>query len=375
MKKLSLFVISLLLMTSCATDEAGITLLPENDFKAEVDGKPTSLYTVRSGDLVMQVTDFGARIVSLWAPDRNGGYDDVILGYENIADYLDNQGERYLGAIVGPYANRIAGGTYSIEDEVYDFPINDNSNTLHGGVKGLDMVVWDVVSVEDDSIVLSYVHKDGQEGKPGNLEIQVRYTLTPENELKVDYSAFTDKAVHVNLSQHSYFNLKGEGNGTITDHEMVINSSYTTVIDEFLIPTGEIASVEGTPFDFREPRLIGERINADNNQITNGMGYDHNWILDRKGEDGLEFAVSVYDHASGRLMEVFTDQPALQFYSGNFMEGNVKGKSGKTLNYREAIVLETQKYPDTPHHAHFPSTLLEPGQEYSHTCVYKFGVR
>ena len=359
---------------SCAETTA-VKLLNADDFKAEIDGKEVSLYTLKSGDLTMQVTNFGARVVSLWVPDKDGHHEDVVLGYNNLENYVNNPGERFLGAVVGPYANRIAGGTYTIGEETYNFPQNNNGQTLHGGLKGLDMVVWDVDCVTEDAIVLSYLCPDGQDGMPGNRKIVMTYTLTPQNEFKVDYVAQTDKATHMNISHHSFFNLKGEGNGTINDHVLYINASKTTPVDAVLIPTGEIADVTGTPFDFREPKAIGRDLAVENEQLTNGAGYDHNWVLDRVSANELELAASVHEPASGRYMEVWTDQPALQFYGGNFFDGSTCGKYGKTLNYRESIALETQKYPDTPHHAHFPSTLLNPGETYTHVCVYKFSTK
>ena len=359
---------------SCAETTA-VKLLNVDDFKAEIDGKEVSLYTLKSGDLTMQVTNFGARVVSLWVPDKDGHHEDVVLGYNNLENYVNNPGERFLGAVVGPYANRIAGGTYTIGEETYNFPQNNNGQTLHGGLKGLDMVVWDVDSVTEDTIVLSYLCPDGQDGMPGNRKIVMTYTLTPLNEFRVDYVAQTDKATHMNISHHSFFNLKGEGNGTINDHVLYINASKTTPVDAVLIPTGEIADVTGTPFDFREPKAIGRDLAVENEQLTNGAGYDHNWVLDRVSANELELAASVHEPASGRYMEVWTDQPALQFYGGNFFDGSTYGKYGKTLNYRESIALETQKYPDTPHHAHFPSTLLNPGETYTHVCVYKFSTK
>ena len=362
-------------MFSCTSKNAEVILFPETDFNTELDGKQVSIYTLKAGDLVMQVTNFGARVVSLWTPDKNGHYEGVVLGYNNIDSYVNNTGERFLGAVVGPYANRIANGTYTIGEETYNFPQNNNGQTLHGGLKGLDMVVWDVDSVTENSIVLSYLHPDGQDGMPGNLKIVMTYTLTPENEFRVDYLAETDKATHVNISHHSFFNLKGEGNGTITDNVMVINASNTTPVDNLLIPSGEIADVTGTPFDFREPHVIGERIDVENEQLANGLGYDHNWVLDRKTAGELEFAASVHEPASGRFLEVFTDQPAMQFYSGNFFDGKSFGKYGKALKFRESIALETQKYPDTPNHENFPSTLLNPGEKYTHVCVYRFSVK
>ena len=269
--KRSLFIIAAAAMLAgCAAEKTEVQLIPAANFETEVDGKPVSLYTLKNGDLVMQVTNFGARVVSLWVPDRDGNYEDVELGYDNIRSYTDNPGERFLGAVVGPYANRIAGGRFVLDGKEYDLPKNDKGQTLHGGMKGVDMVVWDVVSVSDTSIVFSYLHPDGQDGFPGNVDIDMIYTLTPDNSFRVDYSAVTDAPTYFNISHHSFFNLKGVGNGTVLDNVMVINASHTTPVDGHLIPTGEIADVTGTPFDFREPHAIGERIGADNEQLRNG---------------------------------------------------------------------------------------------------------
>lgn len=377
MKKLIMMVASAAMFFSCAPKQAehDVILFDAEDFQAVVDGKETSLYTLKAGDLVMQVTNFGGRVVSLWVPDKDGKYEDIVLGYNNIDSYINNKGERFLGAVVGPYANRIADGTYTIGEETYSFPKNNNGQTLHGGLKGLDMVVWDVESVNDSTLVLSYLHADGQEGMPGNLKIYMTYALNADNEFKVDYTAQTDKTTHVNISHHSFFNLKGEGNGTINDHVLYINASNTTPVNKVLIPSGEIADVTGTPFDFRQPKAIGTDLEVENEQLANGGGYDHNWVLDRKTDDHMELAASVYEPASGRFMEVYTDQPALQFYGGNFFDGTTEGKYGRALKFRESIALETQKYPDTPNHDNFPSTLLNPGETYTHSCVYKFSVK
>ena len=363
------------MLAGCAAEKTEVQLIPAANFETEVDGKPVSLYTLKNGDLVMQVTNFGARVVSLWVPDRDGNYEDVELGYDNIRSYTDNPGERFLGAVVGPYANRIAGGRFVLDGKEYDLPKNDKGQTLHGGMKGVDMVVWDVVSVSDTSIVFSYLHPDGQDGFPGNVDIDMIYTLTPDNSFRVDYSAVTDAPTYFNISHHSFFNLKGVGNGTVLDNVMVINASHTTPVDGHLIPTGEIADVTGTPFDFREPHAIGERIGADNEQLRNGNGYDHNWILDRESEGDIEFAASVYEPASGRFMEVFTDQPAMQFYSGNFFDGSVSGKYGKPMRHRESIALETQKYPDSPNKKDWPSPYLKPGEKYYSHVAYKFSIK
>ena len=299
MKKFFVLAAAVAAMVSCAPKNE-VTLFPVSDFQTVVDGKEVSLYTLRNADITMQVTNFGARVVSLWTPDKNGSYEDIVLGYNNIDSYVNNPGERFLGAVVGPYANRIANGTYTIGKDVYNFPQNNNGQTLHGGLQGLDMVVWDVLAVTDSSIVLHYVHADGQDGHPGNLDIEMTYTLTKDNEFKVEYLAGTDKATHVNISHHSFFNLKGEGNGTINDHVLCINASYTTPVNSVLIPSGEVVSVTGTPFDFRQAKAIGQDLSVEDEQLANGAGYDHNWVLDRQTASDLEFAASVYEPASGR---------------------------------------------------------------------------
>ena len=373
MKKI--FFMALCLAAAACASVKEAELIPASSFETEIDGKQVSLYTLAAGDLTMQVTNFGGRVVTLWTPGKDGSYEDIVLGYNNIETYVNNPGERFLGAVVGPYANRIANGTYTIGDETYTFPQNNNGQTLHGGLKGLDLVVWDVTEVTDSTLVLSYLHEDGAEGMPGNLKIVMTYALTSDNEFKVDYVAETDKTTHVNISHHSFFNLKGEGNGTINDHILYINASNTTPVNAVLIPSGEIADVTGTPFDFRQAKAIGQDLEVDNEQLRNGGGYDHNWILDRQTPDQMELAASVYEPVSGRFMEVYTDQPALQFYGGNFFDGSTEGKYGKALRYRESIALETQKYPDTPNHSNFPSTLLNPGETYTHSCVYRFSVK
>jgi len=375
MKNLILFTLVVSLF-SCSKPKEKLKLLDEKAFSAEVDGKKVSLYTLESkSGIVLQVTNLGLRVVSLWAPDKNGKFDDVTVGYESIDRYINNTGERFLGPIVGRYANRIAKGKFAIDGKNYQLPINNNGQTLHGGLKGLDMVIWNVDSVSKSTIYFSYVSPDGEEGFPGNLKINVAYSLTDENEFKINYQATTDAPTVVNLSSHTFFNLKGEANGTITDHLLTIYASHTTPIDSVLIPTGDIASVANTPFDFRTPKAIGERINQNNQQLKNGLGYDHNWVLDKKGTDSIQLAAEIFEPASGRLMQIYTDQPGLQFYSGNFFDGKVKGKYGKAIKYREAVALETQKFPDSPNQPNFPSTRLNPGQVYTQTCIYKFSVK
>ena len=364
------------LFAGCKEQTSALRLMKAENFSTVVDGKQVSLYTLTGGGLTMQVTNFGGRVVSLWVPDREGKYEDVVLGYENIERYTNNRGERFLGSVVGRYANRIANGRFTLDGKEYTLPQNNNGNTLHGGLKGLDMVVWDVKNVTEGKLELVYTAADGEDGFPGNLTINMTYELTGNGEFAVHYTATTDAPTVVNLSHHSFFNLKGEGNGTILDHVLTINASHTTPVDNLLIPTGELAPVEGTPFDFRQPYAIGERVDADDIQLHNGAGYDHNWVLDRTTPNALELAATLYEPAGGRYMEVLTDQPAIQFYCGNFFTDNSgNGKYGRPLKYRESLALETQKYPDSPNHADFPSTVLRPGETYTHTCVYSFSVK
>ncbi|MFI3333293.1 MAG: aldose epimerase family protein [Rikenellaceae bacterium] len=363
-----------LVLGSCSVESESIQLLDAANFETMYDGKQVGLYTLHMGDITMQVTNFGARIVSLWVPDKMGQYDDIVLGYENIDRYLNNSGERFLGAVVGRYANRISKGEFTLDDQQYRLSTYNNGQCLHGGDKGFDMVVWDVVESSESKIVFRYVSPHMEEGFPGELTTIMTYSLSVDNELVIDYKATSDRSTVVNLSHHSFFNLKGEGAGTITDHELMIKGSAVTPIDKNLIPTGEILLVDNRPFDFREPKLIGADINSDDDQLAYGLGYDHNWIID-KTCDGVELVATLYEPSSGRFMEVFSDQVALQFYSGNFFDGTAKGKYETKHNYRESVALETQKYPDSPNHLHFPSTTLNEEDIYLHKCIYKFSIR
>lgn len=354
----------------------GVTMLDAEKFTTLVDEKNVSLYTLESGNgIYMQVTNYGARVVALWTPDRNGNYEDIVLGYETIDRYINNKGERFLGPVVGRYANRIAGGRFVLDGKICQLPLNDNGQSLHGGTRGLDRIVWDVDMISKNEIVFSCVSPDGEEGYPGTLRIKMSYLLTPENEFKINYSATTDQPTVVNLSHHGIFNLKGEGNGTITDHILTIYADYITPVNEKLIPTGEFMAVENTPFDFRTPTAIGDRINQENIQLKNGAGYDHNWVISKTNSTEIKQVATIYEPNSGRLMEVWSDQPGLQFYSGNFFDGKVMGKYGKTLNYREGLALETQKFPDSPNQPGFPSARLNPEETYQQTCVYKFKIK
>jgi len=376
MKKIFCVLAAAAMMVSCGGQKSeqasGLELMNRENFQPTVDGKKVDLYTLTNGTITMQVTNFGARVVSLWTPDREGKMADIVLGYENIDRYVNNTGERFLGAVVGRVANRIGAGKFTLDGKEYNTPLNNNGQTLHGGLKGVDMVVWDVAQVTENAIVLHLLLPDGTDGFPGNLDITMTYTLTPENEFEVTYNATTDKKTIVNLSHHSFFNLKGEAGGTITDHILTIKADAITPVDANLIPTGELMPVEGTPFDFREPHAIGERIEADHEQLKNGKGYDLNWVIAREDNGQVETVATLYEPTSGRCMDVATDQVAIQFYSGNFFDGTYNGKYGKPLKFRESVALETQKHPDAINHDNFPSTILNPGEEYKQVCVYKF---
>ena len=361
-------------LAACAHQNAPAPIPAEN-FADTLDGKPVALYTLKGGDVTLQVTNFGARVVSIFTPDKDGAYEDIVVGYNNIKDYVTPPGERFFGACVGPVANRIGNARFQIDDILYSTPANDNGvNTLHGGYIGLDNVVWDVVSADESSIVLHFLHPDGLEGYPGNKDMTMTYTVTPEGEFKIDYKVVTDKTTPINISNHPFFCLRGEANGTVEDYIMYIKSSSFIPIDSLSIPTGEIADVTGTPFDFRTAHAIGEMIGEDNIQLKNARGYDHNWCIDRETENDVELMCTVYDPQTGRQVDVLSDQPGIQFYSGNFFNGKSCGKYGRPLGFRSSLALETQHYPDSPNNPQFPSVLIEPGQTYTQTCIYRFSV-
>jgi aldose 1-epimerase len=344
-----------------------------SDFGTMPDGKAVSLYTIQSpSGMKMTVTNYGATIVSLTAPDRNGVQDDVVLGFDTLDEYI--AGSPYFGAIVGRYGNRIAGGSFELNGETYSLAQNNGENHLHGGVKGFDKVYWEASPFSmgsEHGLVMTYTSPDGDEGYPGSLQAKVTYLLTADNRLIVSYQAVTDKATPVNLTQHSYFNLAGPGSDTILDHELTIAADHFTPIDAGFIPTGEILSVEGTPFDFRTPTAIGARIDSPDEQLKNGLGYDHNFVLSDMSE-GLKLAAKVYDRSSGRILEITTNEPGVQFYSGNFLDGTLTGKGGHTARYRSGFCLETQHFPDSPNQPTFPSTILEPGGLYATQTVFAF---
>jgi len=336
------------------------------------------LYTFKNkSGMQVKITNYGAIVTSILVPDRNGKLGDITLGYDRVEDYINAVDKPYFGAIVGRYGNRIAKGEFVIDGETYSLATNNSPNHLHGGVVGFDKVVWDAELVGGkgwSGLELSYLAKDKEEGYPGNLSIKVTYKLTDANELIVDYLATTDKATPVNLTQHSYFNLKGEGEGDILDHKLMINASNYTPVDSTLIPTGEIKAVAGTPFDFTQAKAIGRDIDKKNEQLEFGLGFDHNFVLDRES-DGLSLAAMVHEPSTGRGMEITTTEPGIQFYCGNFLDGRLKGKSGKPYVHRGGFCLETQHYPDSPNQKNFPSTILKPGDEYRTTTVFKFSTK
>jgi aldose 1-epimerase len=340
------------------------------------DGTPVDLYLLtNSNGMEAGLTAYGGTLVSLTAPDRHGAFADVVLGMDTL-DGCRTQ-TAWFGALIGRYGNRIGGGQFTLESKPYHLPINDGPNTLHGGPLGFGKQLWqvrEVASAEGPAVEFSYVSKDGEEGFPGTLTTKVVYTLTNKNELKIDYTATTDKPTVVNLTNHAYFNLKGAGEGDILGHEVTIHASRFTPVDSVLIPTGELRAVKGTPFDFTAATAIGARIETDDQQIKFGKGYDHNWVLDKTGA-GLAKAAEVYEPKTGRVLEVWTTEPALQFYTGNFLDGTLHGKGGKVYPRRGAFCMETQHYPDSPNHPAFPTTELKPGATYHTTTVYSFSAR
>ena len=365
------FVISMISTLGAAAPGAA-PAIKRSTFGKMKEGKDIDLYTLtNSGGMQVTITNYGGRVVSILVPDRHGKTADVALGFDNLEGYLGNN--PFFGALAGRYANRIGKARFVLDGHEYKLAQNNGPNSLHGGVQGFDKKAWTAreLSKSPPTLQLTYLSKDGEEGYPGNLSVTVVYTLTGKNELRLDYTARTDKDTVLNLTNHSYFNLGGQGNGDILGHEMVINSDRFTPIDDTLIPTGELRSVEGTPFDFRKPTAIGSRINQDDEQLKFGKGYDHNFVLKRTSS-ALNLAARVTDPVSGRVMEVLTTQPGVQFYTGNFLDGSVHGKGGNAYGRRSGFCLETPHFPDSPNKPAFPSTELKPGQTYRETTVYKF---
>ena len=337
-------------------------------------GEPVELYTLTNANgMEARIMTYGGTVVSLKTPDRHGKLGDVALGYETLDGYVKNS--PYFGAIIGRYGNRIGKARFSLDGKEHTLGKNNGENMLHGGFKGFDKVVWkakEVKSKDGVGLSLSYVSKDGEEGFPGNLTVIVVYTLTNNNELKIEYNATTDKTTVVNLTNHSYFNLAGEG--SILQHELMIDASRFTPVDAGLIPTGELRSVKGTPMDFTRSTVIGARIDQQDEQLTAGRGYDHNWVLNNV-TGSLALAARVYEPGSGRVMEIYTTEPGIQFYSGNFLDGSITGKNGQVYRKRYGLCLETQHFPDSPNKPGFPSTVLKPGRKYKTTTIYKFSVK
>jgi aldose 1-epimerase len=344
------------------------------------DGRSTQLFTLENTrGFRADISDYGGTVVNLFVPDKNGKLADVSLGFDNAAQYRAQS--PFFGALIGRYGNRIAHGKFTLDGLTYSLALNDHPGdipcSLHGGTVGFDKVLWEARPLIIDgnpTLVLTYVSRDGEEGYPGKLTAEVTYTVTPDNELRIDYKATTTKATPVNLTNHTYFNLHGEGEGTILDHVLMMRASRTTPVNAGLIPTGEIVPVAGTPLDFTTPHAIGERIGADNEQLRFGGGYDHNWVLDN--QDGkLALAATLYEPQSGRFMEILTTEPGLQFYCGNFLNGTLTGKSGKKYVFRSGLCLETQHYPDSPNHPNFPNTILRPGETLRSTTIYRFSTK
>ena len=371
-----LSIISLLfLFVFCTYNSKEEFVLKVSDFQKTIDGKVTNLYLLKNDQIKVYITNYGGRIVSLLTPDRYGQMGDVVLGFKSIDDYLSANGP-YHGALIGRVGNRIAKGKFTLDSKTYSLPINNNENHLHGGPEGFNNQVWEVKAVNQSSISMNYLSKDGEMGYPGNLDVQVKYSLNNENELLISYKATTDKSTPVNLTNHAFFNLAGEASGTINDHLLRLNADHFTPVDETLIPQGKNMSVEGTPFDFRIPKTIGRDLNQQNTntQMNYGGGYDHNFVLNKENDREMSLAGYVIDPKTGRRMDIFTEEPGIQFYGGNFMDGSDIGKYGKKFLYRESFALETQHFPDSPNQPSFPNIILLPGDIYKTKSIYKFSV-
>jgi aldose 1-epimerase len=366
----------LLSLITLVTFTMSAATIQKSDFGKTPDGVSVALYTLKnSKGMEARIITYGGAVVSLKTPDRTGAMGDIVLGYDTLADYL--AGKSYFGALIGRYGNRIAHGKFTLEGKAYSVPVNNGENALHGGIRGFDKRVWTARTLPDSALELTYKSADGEEGYPGNLTATVTYTLTDDNHLRVHYTAVTDKPTVLNLTNHSYFNLKGAGEGDILGHLVMLNADEYLPVNAGLIPTGELRLVQNTPFDFRKARTPGERIKQPDDQLKIGNGYDHNWVLNReKMNPGmLSLAARVSETISGRVMEIYTDQPGIQFYTGNFLDGTDKGKGGKIYNQRAGFCFETQHYPDSPNQAKFPTTELKPGQKYDTTTEWRFSTK
>jgi aldose 1-epimerase len=360
-----------------AASKKGSVEVKKTAFGKTSTGIPVELYTLSNvNGMKVGIITYGGAVASLSVPDRHGNYADVVLGMDNLAGYQSQT--NYFGALIGRYGNRIGHAQFELDGHTYTLPKNDGDNTLHGGKRGFDKRVWKVRKAEGAAIELSYVSADGEEGFPGALTARVIYTVTARNELKIEYTTSTSADTVINLTNHSYFNLAGAGAGDILQHQLTLNADRFTPVDAGLIPTGELRPVAGTPFDFTTSTAIGARIGQSDQQLQYGKGYDHNWVLNKGNvnpDDPLTKAAEVYDPSSGRVMEVFTTEPGVQFYTGNFLDGTVRGKGGKAYPFRGALCLETQHFPDSPNKPDFPTTELKPGETYHSTTVYRFSAR
>jgi len=379
----TVLMIATTLLAGCAdSDSSQGPRIEKTPFGVTPSGDSVDLYTLATeSGVTMQVTNYGGIITSLEVPDREGRLEDVVLGFDSLSTYVSEQyrsANPYFGALIGRYGNRIDDGTFSIDGETYALETNNGTNHLHGGTEGFDQVLWQAEPVrESDTVGITFTRTspDGHGGYPGRLDVEVTYRLTPEAELVIDYKATTTKATPVNLTQHSYFNLDGEGDGDVLDHELEIRAGSFTPVDSTLIPTGSFRQVEGTPFDFTEWTPIGTRIDADNRQLEIAGGYDHNFVLRRRDSDTLHLAARVYEPDSGRLMTVHTTEPGLQFYSGNFLDGTFTGKGGESYERHAGFALETQHFPDSPNQPDFPSVRLRPDETYRSRTIYAFSTR
>jgi aldose 1-epimerase len=374
------FLLALTLTSAeCSANPVPKTSVEVKPFGAIASGEKTDLYVLKnSRGMVVGITNYGATVVSIKVPDRAGKIEDVVLGYETAKEYED--GTAHFGGTVGRYANRIAHGSFTLAGKTYTLPKNNGENTLHGGLRSFDHKIWaakEVASKDGAAVEFTYVSPDGEEGFPGTMTVTVDFTLlNAKNELRIEYSASTDKPTVVNLTNHSYFNLAGQGNGDILSQTLQLNANKFTPVDAGLIPTGELRDVKNTPFDFTRPVAIGERINAADEQLKLGRGYDHNWVINRRaGTSAVELAAIARDPKSGRVLEVLTTEPGIQFYTGNFLDGTDHGKGGKVYQQRYAFCLETQHFPDSPNHAGFPSTTLFPSRPFHSTTIYRFSVK
>ena len=370
--KIAGIIFSISLVVSCHRRPV---LVDATEFDREINGKQVALYTFENEQgMIVQITNFGGRIVSVFVPDKNGKLEDVVLGFSSLEGYL-NAKERYMGCVVGRVANRIAGGMFMLDSICYQLPLNDGGiNTLHGGI-GFSEQVWQVDSCDEHSITLSYFSPDGADGFPGNVKSSMTYRLTEDNSIEITYRAETDKTTPLSYTNHSYFNLSGEGDETITDQELTIYADKITPVDSSLIPTGEYLSVEGTPFDFRKPKMIGAQLSENHPQLLIGNGYNHNWVLKEVADNEVIHAATVWDPKSGRTLDVFTDAVGVQFYDASYLSGEDVGKSGKPYLSRGALALETQGVPSAVNRPSYPSVWVHPGEIYTGTCIYKFGIK